>query len=50
MRILKLFELNHQFIENHIEELIELVDYVPFSFADFGVQNKRDEFLKSKIY
>ena len=45
---MKFFELNHQFIEDHIEELVEVVDYVPFSFADFGVQAKRDEFLKSK--
>ena len=28
--------------------MVEVVDYVPFSFADFGVQDKRDEFLKSK--
>ena len=45
---MKRFELNHQFIEDHIEELITLEDYVPFSFADYGVQDKRDEFLKSK--
>ena len=45
---MKLFELNHQFIEDHIEELIKIEDYVPFSFADYGVQDKRDEFLKSK--
>ena len=45
---MKLFVLNHQFIEDHIEELIKIEDYVPFSFADYGVQDKRDEFLKSK--
>ncbi len=45
---MKHLELNHQFIEDHIEELIKLEDYVPFSFADYGVQDKRDEFLKSK--
>ncbi len=45
---MKHFELNHQFIEDYIEELITLEDYVPFSFADYGVQDKKDEFLKSK--
>ena len=45
---MKHLELNHQFIEDHIEELITLEDYVPFSFAVYGVQDKRDEFLKSK--
>ena len=45
---MKHLELNHQFIEDHIEEFITLEDYVPFSFANYGVQDKRDEFLKSK--
>ncbi len=41
---MKRLELNHHFIEDHIEELIKLEDYVPFSFADYGVQDKRDTF------
>ena len=32
----------------NIDDLIELVDYVPFSFADYNAQEERDEFLKSK--
>ena len=37
--IMKRFELNHHFIEDHIEEVITLEDYVPFSFADYGVHD-----------
>ena len=38
---MKHFELNHQFIEDYIEELITLEDYVPFYFADYGDQDKK---------
>ena len=42
------FKLDSSFIANNIEELIHLEDYLPISFAEYGVNNKREEFLKSK--
>ena len=42
------FELDDSFITEHLEELIHLVDYVPFSFAKYNSEKERDEFLKSE--
>ena len=42
------FKLDNSFIIDHLDDLIELVDYVPFSFVEFGAQDKRDDFLRSK--
>lgn len=44
----QIFKLDNSFIMENIDDLIKLVDYVPFSFADYNAQEKRDEFLKSK--
>lgn len=44
----KYFSLNNFFIIDHLDDLIQLVDYVPFSFVEFGAQDKRDDFLRSK--
>ncbi len=44
----KYFSLNNFFIIDHLDDLIQLIDYVPFSFVEFGAQDKRDDFLKSK--
>lgn len=45
---MKLLKLNTRFIEEHIDELIQLVDYVPISFKDYNHGYERDKFLKSK--
>ena len=42
------FKLDESFIKEHLDELIRLVDYVPFSFANYNVEKERDEFLKSE--
>ncbi len=44
----QVFKLDKSFIMENIDDLIHLVDYVPFSFADYNAQEERDEFLKSK--
>ena len=44
----QIFKLDNSFIMENIDDLIHLVDYVPFSFADYNAQEERDEFLKSK--
>lgn len=44
----KYFRLNNFFIIDHLDDLIELEDYVPFSFVEYGAQDKRDDFLRSK--
>lgn len=44
----KYFSLNNFFIIDHLDDLIQLVDYVPFSFVEFCAQDKRDDFLRSK--
>ncbi len=44
----QVFKLDNSFIIENIDDLIQLVDYVPFSFADYNAQEERDEFLKSK--
>lgn len=44
----QIFKLDNSFIMENIGNLIELVDYVPFSFVDYNAQEERDEFLKSK--
>ena len=44
----QIFKLDNSFIMENMDDLIELVDYVPFSFADYNAQEERDEFLKSK--
>lgn len=45
---MELLEINPRFIEEHIEELIKIEDYVPISFKSYNAQGKRDDFLKSK--
>ena len=40
--------LNGLFISEHIDELVELEDYVPVSFVQYDKQHERDDFLKSK--
>ena len=44
----QIFKLDNSFIRSNLDDLIQLVDYVPFSFADYNAQEKRDEFLRSK--
>ncbi len=44
----KYFKLDNSFIIENIDDLIQLVDYVPFSFGEYDAQDKRDEFLRSK--
>lgn len=44
----QIFKLDNSFIMENLDDLIHLVDYVPFSFADYNAQEERDEFLKSK--
>ena len=44
----QVFKLDKSFIMENIDDLIQLVDYVPFSFEDYNAQEERDEFLKSK--
>ena len=43
-----MIKLNNQFIIEHIEELIQLEDYIPFSLVQWDKQHERDDFLKSK--
>ena len=43
-----ILKLDSHFIIEHIDELIKLEDYVPFTFVEFDKQNERDDFLKSK--
>ena len=45
---MKLLEINPRFDEDHIQELINLEDWVPISFANYAVEDERDDFLKSK--
>ena len=40
--------LNGLFIAEHIDELLQIEDYVPISFTQYDKQHERDEFLKSK--
>ncbi len=40
--------IDNSFIIDNIDCLINLVDYVPFSFVDYNAQEERDDFLKSK--
>ena len=44
----KIFNLNKNFILNNINQLIQLVDYVPFDFKIYGFEKERDDFLESK--
>ena len=44
----QLFILNDLFISEHIDELVQLVDYVPISFEGYGAQQERDDFLRFK--
>ena len=34
----QVFKLDNSFIMENIDDLIHLVDYVPFSFADYNAQ------------
>lgn len=43
-----MLRLNNFFIREHIDELVELEDYVPVSFVPYDKQHDRDKFLKSK--
>lgn len=43
-----ILKLDSHFIIEHMDELIKLEDYVPFTFVEFDKQNERDDFLKSK--
>lgn len=45
---MKIFDLDKQFILGNIDQLIELEDYVPFDFREYGFQSERDKFLESK--
>lgn len=45
---MKPFKLNNFFIISHMEELIHLEDYLPFSLVEFDKQRERDDFLRSK--
>ena len=44
----KIFNLNKNFILNNINQLIQLVDYVPLDFKIYGFEKERDDFLESK--
>lgn len=44
----QVFKLDNSFILDNLDDLIHLVDYVPFSFADYNAQEERDDFLRSK--
>lgn len=41
-------QLNKEYIQQHLQELIITEDYVPINFKDYNAQDQRDEFLKSK--
>jgi len=43
-----LLQLDSLFIQDNTSELLELIDYIPFSFVEYDLQNERDEFLRSK--
>lgn len=43
-----MIKLNNQFIIEHIDELIQLEDYIPFSLVQWDKHHERDDFLKSK--
>ena len=43
-----MIKVNTIFIREHIDELIQLEDYVPISFVEFDKQHERDDFLRSK--
>ena len=43
-----ILEINYQFILDHIQELINLEDWVPVSFVNYDMHHERDEFLNSK--
>ena len=46
---MKVLQFNSQFINEHMDELIHLEDYVPeVSFIVYDKQIERDDFLKSK--
>lgn len=46
--IMKVFQFDVDFIQNNIDGLITLEDYVPLDFKDYGKQAERDAFLKPK--
>ena len=43
-----LLMVDNFFIREHIDELVELEDYVPVSFVPYDRQHERDKFLNSK--
>ena len=43
-----MIQLNTQFIIEHMDELIKLEDYLPFSLVQWDKHHEREEFLKSK--
>lgn len=43
-----ILKLNTIFIGMHIDELVQVEDYVPISFSEYDMQSERDDFLKSK--
>ena len=46
---MKVLQFDSQFINEHIDDLIHLEDYVPeVSFIVYDKQIERDDFLKSK--
>ena len=48
-RRMKVLQFDRQFIKEHIDEFVQLEDYVPeVPFIVYDKQNERDEFLKSK--
>ena len=47
--MVKVFQFDSHFIMDHMDELVQLEDYVPeISFSAYDKQNERDKFLKSK--
>lgn len=43
-----MIKLNTQFIIEHMDELIHLEDYLPFSLVQYDKHHEREDFLKSK--
>ena len=43
-----MLQISRNFIQEYINDFVELEDYVPLNFSEYDAQNKRDDFLKSK--
>lgn len=43
-----MIKLNTHFIIEHMNELIQLEDYIPFSIVQYDKHHEREDFLKSK--